>query len=206
MFRSSKLNEEKSGIMQANSPLPDLNNNNGNDSISRYLPPIINLNTDMRPHQVKTSFEFVNAPTMRHIYKKKVDDKTQQVKKSASYQMLDLKANKNSPRKENMRLKFLSERPARDYVAKNENNEVESTLLDYTETEDEISKDTNSFSNENTVNNSAVTRSEKQSGVKCKFKKKLFYVPLTPACKRMFFSCIYFACIWSTGIKKRMRL
>ena len=40
MYRSSKMNEERMMLMQANSPLPDLNDLNGKESIVRYLPAI----------------------------------------------------------------------------------------------------------------------------------------------------------------------
>lgn len=40
MYRSSKLNEERVNVMRTNSPLPDLNDNQGKESIIRYLPPI----------------------------------------------------------------------------------------------------------------------------------------------------------------------
>lgn len=43
MYRSSKMNEEKMMLMRTNSPLPDLNDAEGKESIVRYLPPI-NLN------------------------------------------------------------------------------------------------------------------------------------------------------------------
>lgn len=45
MYRSSKMNEQKVNVMRANVPLPDMNDNEGKDSIIRYLPPIINLNS-----------------------------------------------------------------------------------------------------------------------------------------------------------------
>jgi hypothetical protein len=38
MYRSSKLNAEKVNILQSNANLPDLNDNQGKESISRYLP------------------------------------------------------------------------------------------------------------------------------------------------------------------------
>ena len=41
MYRSSKMNEEKFGVLRANSPIPDLNDRNGRESIGRYLPPIM---------------------------------------------------------------------------------------------------------------------------------------------------------------------
>lgn len=40
MYRSSKMNEEKFGVLRADSPLPDLNDKDGKEGISRYLPPI----------------------------------------------------------------------------------------------------------------------------------------------------------------------
>lgn len=41
MYRSSKLNEERVSYMRTNqSPLPDLNDHEGKESIIRYLPPI----------------------------------------------------------------------------------------------------------------------------------------------------------------------
>jgi hypothetical protein len=40
MYRSSKMNEEKFGVLRADSPIPDLNDRYGNESISKYLPPI----------------------------------------------------------------------------------------------------------------------------------------------------------------------
>ena len=43
MYRSSKLNEERVNVMRSNSPLPNINDNEGKESIIRYLPPI-NLN------------------------------------------------------------------------------------------------------------------------------------------------------------------
>ena len=43
MYRSSKLNEQRVNIMRTNSPLPNVNDNEGKESIIRYLPPI-NLN------------------------------------------------------------------------------------------------------------------------------------------------------------------
>ena len=43
MYRSSKMNEEKMMLMRTNSPLPDLNDAEGKESIVRYLLPI-NLN------------------------------------------------------------------------------------------------------------------------------------------------------------------
>ena len=45
MYRSSKMNEEKVNVMRSNVPLPDLNDAEGKDSIVRYLPPIVNLNS-----------------------------------------------------------------------------------------------------------------------------------------------------------------
>lgn len=45
MYRSSKMNEERMNVMRANMPLPDMNDSMGNDSIMRYLPPIMNLNS-----------------------------------------------------------------------------------------------------------------------------------------------------------------
>lgn len=45
MYRSSKMNEERMNVMRANMPLPDMNDAMGNDSIMRYLPPIMNLNS-----------------------------------------------------------------------------------------------------------------------------------------------------------------
>ena len=44
MYRSSKMNEERMMLMRTNSPLPDLNDTHGKESIVRYLPSI-NLNT-----------------------------------------------------------------------------------------------------------------------------------------------------------------
>lgn len=44
MYRSSKMNEERMMLMRTNSPLPDLNDAQGKESIVRYLPSI-NLNT-----------------------------------------------------------------------------------------------------------------------------------------------------------------
>ncbi len=38
MYRSSKMNEEKVNVMRANVPLPDLNDQEGKESIMRYLP------------------------------------------------------------------------------------------------------------------------------------------------------------------------
>jgi hypothetical protein len=40
MYRSSKMNEERMMLMRTNSPLPDLNDLNGKESIIRYLPSI----------------------------------------------------------------------------------------------------------------------------------------------------------------------
>jgi len=53
MYRSSKLNAEKVNILQSNANLPDLNDNQGKESISRYLP-LIDQN------KVKIKFFFVS--------------------------------------------------------------------------------------------------------------------------------------------------
>ncbi len=44
MYRSSKMNQERVNVMRANSPLPDVNDIEGKDSIVRYLPPIFDIN------------------------------------------------------------------------------------------------------------------------------------------------------------------
>lgn len=40
MYRSSKMNEERMMLMRSNSPLPDLNDVHGKESINKYLPSI----------------------------------------------------------------------------------------------------------------------------------------------------------------------
>lgn len=40
MYRSSKMNEERSNMLRVGSPLPDINDNEGKESIVRYLPSI----------------------------------------------------------------------------------------------------------------------------------------------------------------------
>lgn len=40
MYRSSRMNQEKFGVLRANSPIPDLNDRHGSESISKYLPPM----------------------------------------------------------------------------------------------------------------------------------------------------------------------
>ncbi len=57
MYRSSKLNEERVNVMRSNSPLPNINDNDGKESIIRYLPPI-NLNDVSFNSILKISFNY----------------------------------------------------------------------------------------------------------------------------------------------------
>jgi hypothetical protein len=41
MYRSSRMNQEKFCVLRAHSPIPDLNDRNGYESVGRYLPPLI---------------------------------------------------------------------------------------------------------------------------------------------------------------------
>jgi hypothetical protein len=44
MYRSSKLNEERVSNLRSSSPLPDLNDNMGTESIMKYFPTINYVN------------------------------------------------------------------------------------------------------------------------------------------------------------------
>lgn len=129
MYRSSKMNEEKVNMMRANVPLPDMNDNEGKHSILRYLPPIINLNNDIeRPlrYQQNSSLEFVTSPVMRKKYKKRLELLNKN--EPTNFQMIDSKETNNSTNKsklevQNVKLHFLSERPAREYLNEKQKNE-----------------------------------------------------------------------------------
>jgi len=147
------MNEEKMNVMRANMPLPDINDVDGKDSIIRYLPPINNLNAviSLKVLLVKkkkqqlinsvfsiqefrsvsrnqhSSLEFVQSPTMRKKYKKRLEQMSSLNKNdTASFNMVDASKSTNINEKANNRLKFeiqnvklhfLTERPAREYLA-----------------------------------------------------------------------------------------
>ena len=38
MYRSSRMNEDRFNVLTFNNPLPDLNNQGGDESVARYMP------------------------------------------------------------------------------------------------------------------------------------------------------------------------
>lgn len=134
MYRSSKMNENKVSMMRANGPLPDMNDSEGKDSIIRYLPPIINLNNDQLKstrHNNNSNLEFISSHINQKKYKKKLDEHLAKQGDHANFQMIENTKSNQSGRNsnlkmetQNIKLHFLSERPAREYMG-SKGNDIE---------------------------------------------------------------------------------
>lgn len=94
MYRSSKLNEEKAAILRhIDSPFPDLNDRNGNESVvRRYLPPIdlkFSQNNFQKPN---SALEFLYAGHMRGRLREKMQNKM--IEEQSSVERYDTLNNK----------------------------------------------------------------------------------------------------------------
>lgn len=127
MYRSSKMNEERMMLMRTNSPLPDLNDAQGKESIVRYLPSI-NLNTDVKTSRVDSSLEFATYSSTKN----KKRNETSRLEPT-HYNLIDAKLDSNSNKTklkiESVKLHFLPEKPHREYMKK-DLNETNTSHLD----------------------------------------------------------------------------
>lgn len=162
MYRSSKMNEERMNVMRANMPLTDINDSMGNDSIMRYLPPIMNLNNVSslmklsKPNLILISFgdlqeskfvksgnpnlEFITSPLMKKKYKKQLERNMAKQKDSVFYQMPDTKTlasdltgSQLKMEVHNIKLHFLPNKSSREYMVK---RNTETNLNDTTRSSD----------------------------------------------------------------------
>lgn len=147
MYRSSKMNENKVSMMRTNLPLPDMNDAEGKDSIIRYLPPIINLNNEeLKPTRQNnnSSLEFISSYIMKKKYKKKLDQNLINKPDNANFHMIEPpktggeRRNSNAKMEiQNVKLHFLTERPAREYMGSKTHDNGDSTRsLDMTQSDE----------------------------------------------------------------------
>lgn len=152
MYRSSKMNEVKVNVMRANVPLPDINDAEGKDSIVRYLPPIANLNNEMRAltRNQYSSLDFVTSPVLRRKCKKRMEQNLLTKVDTPTFNLIDTSAknDKNNKLKmeiQNVKLHFLTERPAREYKGQNKvaaelNDTTQSLSLENNSNSDDVSQ------------------------------------------------------------------